>query len=343
MIQKLIFSLLLLIAAYYSYAQPKRFEYVENKMASPFTIILYHEDSSTANRLARESFLLVDSLAAIFTDYDENSELNRFCATASNTAMYRPLSPALFDILLRSKRAWQVSKGSFDISLGGLTKLWRMARKTDQWPSPDSVAAALNQTGMKYLQLDPRTQSARLLKPGIQLDLGGIAQGYIGDQVMRFLQSQGITTALIDVSGDITVRGHPPGKSGWVVAINTPHHEEEWLHDHLYLQDHSVTSSGDLYQYMEHEGKRYSHIINPKTGYGLTARKSVTVVAKDPVVADWLTKAISILPLKKARKLAKKLDAEFLIAELEMDELKFHHSKGFANFMKTFASKEEVH
>ncbi len=343
MIQKLIFSLLLVIIGYNSYAQPKRFEYVESKMASPFTIILYHEDSSTANRLARESFLLVDSLAAIFTDYEENSELNKFCATASFTAEYTPLSAPLFDILFKSKRAWQISKGSFDISIGRLTKLWRQARKTDQWPSADSIEKALDQTGMKYLLLDPKTKSGRLLKPGIQLDLGGIAQGYIGDQVMRFLQSNGITTALLDVSGDIIARGHPPGKKGWVVAINTPHHEEEWLHEHLYLQDHSVTSSGDLYQYFEHEGKRYSHIINPTTGYGITTRKSVTVIAKDAVVADWLTKAVSLLSHKKAKKLAKKLDAEFLVAEIEMDELRFRHSKGFTNFMKTFASSEEVH
>lgn len=339
--QKLIFSLFWLIVGYNCYAQPKRFEFVENKMASPFTLLFYHEDSAAAERIARESFLLVDSLAAIFTDYEDSSELNRFCARASNTAEYTVLSKPLFDILLRSKKAHAISKGKFDITLGRLTKLWRNARKASEWPAPEKVAEALEQSGMKYLQLDPKRSQGRILKPGIQLDLGGIAQGYIADTVMRFLLTQGIENALIDVSGDIITRGHPPNKDGWVVAINTPHHEEEWLHDHLYLKDHSVTTSGDLYQYFEHEGKRYSHIINPTTGYGITTRRSVTVVARDAIVADWLTKAISLLNHKQSIRLARKLNAEFLVAEMDGDTIQFRHSKKFTDFMKTFASGKE--
>ena len=312
-------------------------------MASPFTIVFYHEDSVVANELAMECFLLVDSLAAIFTDYDPQSELNLFCDRAADTATFQPISPALLDILLISKEAHEMSKGSFDITLGRLTKLWRNARRKDQWPSKEDVASAKALSGMKYLQLDPKTGTARMLKAGIQLDLGGIAQGYIGDKVMKLLLSRGITAALVDVSGDITARGNPPGKEGWVVAINTPHHEEEWLHEHLILKNHSVTTSGDLYQYMEHEGKRYSHILNPKSGYGITVRKSVTVIARDPIVADWLTKSISLLSYRRARKLAHRLDAEFLVVELEKDRLEFRHTHGFKQFMKTFASPESAH
>jgi thiamine biosynthesis lipoprotein len=343
LIQKLIFSLSWLIAGYTGYTQPKRYEFVENKMASPFTIVFYHTDSSEAHQFAANAFHIVDSLAAIFTDYDPDSELNRFCASAADTATYHSISPALFDILLLSKRAHAISKGSFDISIGRLTKLWRAARQSDQWPTKEEVAAAQELTGMKYLQLDPKTGMARMLKAGIQLDLGGIAQGYIGDKVMRFLLAQGITAALVDVSGDITARGNPPGKAGWVVAINTPHHEAEWLHEHLLLKDHSVTTSGDLYQFMEHEGKRYSHILHPKTGYGITKRLSVTVIAKDPVVADWLTKSISLLSHKKAKRLARKLEADFLVAEFKEEQLHFRHSRGFEEFMKTFASPEPEH
>ena len=102
MTQKLIFSLSWLIAGYTSYAQPKRFEFVETKMASPFTIVFYHTDSLQAQQIATRAFHIVDSLAAIFTDYDPDSELNRFCASAADTANYHSISPALFDILLLS-------------------------------------------------------------------------------------------------------------------------------------------------------------------------------------------------------------------------------------------------
>jgi thiamine biosynthesis lipoprotein len=94
---------------------------------------------------------------------------------------------------------------------------------------------------------------------------------------------------------------------------------------------------------MEHEGKRYSHILHPKTGYGITKRMSVTVISKDPVVADWLTKSISLLSHRKAKRLARKLNAEFLVVEYKKEELQFRHSPGFQEFMKTFASSEPEH
>lgn len=335
--QNLFLALLCLLIGYNSHAQPKRFQFTENKMASPFTILFYHADSLEAVRIAREGFTIVDSLAAIFTDYEEESELNRFCAKAAPDADFTPLSQPLFDILHQSKNAHKISRGTFDITVGKLSRLWRQARRSGEWPRSEMVAEALDKSGMKYLQVDAKTRSGRLLKKGIQLDLGGIAQGYIADTIMRFLQTRGIENALIDVSGDIITRGHPPGKQAWVVAINTPHHEEEWLHDHLYMNDNAVTTSGDLYQYMEHEGKRYSHIINPSTGYGITTRKSVTVVAKDAIVADWFTKAVSLLPHRKAIRVARKLNAEFLVVELKAEEMKFRYSKKFTTFMKTFA------
>lgn len=332
----------MIITGYNCYPQPKRFEFTESKMASPFTIVLYAADSSSAHNLLANAFALVDSLAAIFTDYDPGSELNRFCAQAGSQR-FIPLSEPLFDILQQAKKAYQLSKGSFDISVGRLSRLWRNARKSDNWPAADSVRAALAASGMQYLELNGKNRTARLTKPGIQLDLGGIAQGYIAGATMELLKAAGITTALVDVSGDILTLGSPPGKPGWIVAINTPHHDEEWMHEHLVLISQAVTTSGDLYQFFEHEGKRYSHIINPKTGYGITTSKSVTVVAADAVLADWFTKAVSLLPAKKAKRLARKLHAEFFIAELKDDTVKTSFTRGFTQFVTTFESGNTEH
>ncbi len=175
-----------------------------------------------------------------------------------------------------------------------------------------------------------------LLQMGMQLDLGGIAQGYIAQKVIDFLRSKNINNALVDVSGDIVAIGAPAATNGWTIGINIPEHENEMLPRHLSISNKAVTTSGDVYQFMEHDGKRYSHLIDPQTGYGITTQKNVTVVASEGTTADWLTKACSILSIRKAKKLAYNLRAEVLIATLKKGKPVFFSTKGFKKYWKTY-------
>ncbi|MEP6595178.1 MAG: FAD:protein FMN transferase, partial [Ginsengibacter sp.] len=273
------------------HAQLKRFTFSQPKMGSPFTIIFYSTDSVQANITAEQCFQLVDSLVIIYSDYLDSSELNKLCATAGKTHNYAQVSPALFDILLLSKIAYEKSNGTFEITLGPLTKLWRKARKEKIFPDNATVKEKLALTGFNKIKIDSATQRVLLLQPGMQLDLGGIAQGYIGQRVIDFLKEKNIDDALVDVSGDIVTIGAPPNTNGWTVGINVPGKTAELQKQALLISNKAVTTSGDAYQYMEHNGKRYSHIIDPKTGYGITSQKNVTVIANDGTTADWLTKA----------------------------------------------------
>lgn len=301
-------------------------------MGSPFTILLYAEDSITAASTAATAFTLVDSLVEIFSDYIDSSELNRLCVNASPGHPAFIASPALFDILSKAADAWRLSGGTFDISLGPLTRLWRKARKDQVWPHPDTVSARRALTGFDKISLNPLTHEVKLAVNGMQLDLGGIAQGYIAEKVIRRIESKGIRQALVDVSGDIIAIGAPPGKPGWSVGINLPEESDRLLPRHLLIQNKAVTTSGDVYQYFIHEGKKYSHIINPVTGYGITTRKNVTVIADDGTTADWLTKACSLLPVRKAKKLARCLHAEFLISTVKNNKLVTHQTKNFGSY-----------
>ncbi|MEP7277637.1 MAG: FAD:protein FMN transferase [Bacteroidota bacterium] len=314
------------------HAQPKRFSFSRPKMGSPFTIIFYATDSTEAKAVVEGCFGLVDSLVAIFSDYADSSELNRLCARAGSNGRPFACSPALFDILLQSKYAWEKSGGQFDITLGPVTRLWRRARKEKQFPSPALVQEKLARTGFAKMVLNPDAHTVRLLQTGMQLDLGGIAQGYIAQQTMQYLQYRHIHNALVDASGDIVCSGMPPGTGGWTVAVNVPESKEELLARHLLLSNKAVTTSGDVYQYMEHGGKRYSHIINPATGYGLTSGRNVTVIADNGTLADWLTKACSILSIARAKQLANSMKAEVLIAEIKKGKLIFHMSDGFKSY-----------
>ena len=316
-----------------SHAQLQRFTYTMPKMGSPFTIIFYAADSVKATATANECFVLVDSLVNILSDYTDSSELNRLCACAGNSSLI--CSPVLFDILLQSRQAWQISSGSFDITLGPVTRLWRKARKEKKFPDPLVVKEKLALTGFNKVRIDTITHAVSLQQAGMQLDLGGIGQGYIAQQVINYLRHQHIENALTDVSGDIVTIGKPPGTNGWTVAINLPESENELLSKHLLITNKSVTTSGDVYQYMEHDGKKYSHIVDPATGYGITSQRNVTVIADDGTTADWLTKACSILPVAKAKQLATRLHAEVLIAEIRKGKLVYYSSKGFSAYWKT--------
>ncbi|MEP6749170.1 MAG: FAD:protein FMN transferase [Bacteroidota bacterium] len=328
------FTLLLSFSSLFCAAQLQRFSFTQPKMGSPFTIIFYTRDSMHAQVTAQNCFKLADSLINILSDYIDSSELNRLCARAGNSGNSFICSPTLYDILLQSKFAYEKSLGSFDITLGPVTRLWRKARKEKIFPQQDSVKEKLALTGFTKIQIDTVTHAAYLLQAGMQLDLGGIGQGYIAQQVMNYLKTQQIENTLIDVSGDIVCSGTPPGTKGWTVAINVPESDNELLPRHLLIANKSVTTSGDVYQFMEHDGKRYSHIVDPATGYGITSQKNVTVIADDGTTADWFTKACSILPLTKAKKIAADLHAEFLIAEVKKGKLVYYKSKGFDKYWK---------
>ncbi len=183
--------------------------------------------------------------------------------------------------------------------------------------------------------MDIVNQSVFLVQKGMQLDLGGIAQGYIAQKTIDLLKENKIENALVDASGDIVCIGKPPGKTGWAIAVSVPKNEHELLSRQLILSNCAVTTSGDMNQFIEYGGKRYSHLLNPFTGYGITTQQNVTIIANDGPTADWLTKACSILPTKEAMKLARQMSAELLIVGTKKNKLSFHSSKRINHFWKT--------
>ena len=315
-------------------AQQNRFSFMQPKMGSPFNIIFYADDSLKANVLAQQCFNLVDSFVSIFSDYIDSSELMRLSYSSGSQAIPFKVSPALLDILVQSKYAYEQSKGTCDITVGPLVKLWRKARKTNQFPTDKMIKITRKLVGFDKVKIDTIYKTVTLLKAGMQLDLGGIAQGYIAQKVLEFLSSRQINNALVNVSGDIVMSGAPPNTNGWTVGINVPETKDELLPRNIQLQNKAITTSGDAYQFMMYKGKKYSHIINPKTGYGITSQKNVTVIANDGTMADWLTKACSILPIKKAKRLTNKLGAEVLITQFKNGKIIYHATKGFAIYWK---------
>jgi thiamine biosynthesis lipoprotein len=309
----------------------ERYEFTEPHMGTRFRIVLYAADEATAKKASRAAFDRIAALEGIMSDYRETSELMKLCARAGGPP--RKVSEELFFVLSQAEETSRLSDGAFDVTVGPVVRIWRLCRRTQRLPEPDQLAAAMKLVGWRNVRLDPKARTVQLLKPEMQLDLGGIAKGYAGDEAQKVLKAHGITRALVAGGGDIVVSGPPPGKDGWDIAIQPLLAVEGKTGPRLTLRDGAVSTSGDANQYVEIGGKRYSHIIDPKTGMGLVGRMSATVVARNGVTSDRLTKVVAVLGPERGFALIEKVDgasARF-VRLTDKDREEVSTSKGFPN------------
>lgn len=270
-----------------------RYDYSQRLMGLAFEISVYASDEAVANEAVEAAYGRIRKLNGIFSDYEPESELNRLCKTAG-TGHAVPVSRELWEIILASVELSEKSEGLFDITAGPLVRLWRKARRNKQLPDPDQITAARSRVGYKLIKLDHKSHSIELTRAGMQLDLGGIAVGYACDAVMRLFQERKLFRVMINGSGDILVGAPPPGRAGWIIGIapSSPDGPPSRL---LSLQNAAVSTSGDVFQHLEINGVRYSHIVNPRTGLGITDRSTVVVVARNCMTADAWSTTVSVL------------------------------------------------
>lgn len=311
----------------------KKYVFESAKMGSPFTITICADDSLRAASAASAAFRKADTLNNVLSDYIDSSEINRLSATAGQ-GRYVKVSAELFNILSLSLQAAVLSNGAFDVTIGPVVKLWRKARKTMTFPVEDSIREALQCVGYRYMHLDSVNHAVWLEKKGMRLDIGGLGKGYVAQLALNLIQDSGFASAMVNAGGKIVLGDAPPGTAGWLIGINVPGEKQAILQQLLLLKNTSVATSGDIYQHLDFNGKRYSHIVNPKTGIGLTHSSNVTAIAPGGAVADWLATACSILPPAKSLKLIKRFkDAALLITQSKHEVIKHRASPQFKNFI----------
>jgi thiamine biosynthesis lipoprotein len=258
-------------------------------MGTEFRMVLYASDPEVAARASGAAFERVARLDSTMSDYARTSELNAVCRQAGGPPVRT--SKDLFRVLARAQELAARTGGAFDVTCGPAVRLWRRARRTGELPDPSRVAEALELVGHEKLRRDAATRSVALAKAGMQLDLGGIAKGYAADEALATLGRFGVRSALVAAGGDVAVGDAPPGERGWRVAIAPGAVAPR----ELLLRDAAVSTSCDAEQFVEIGGVRYSHVVDPRTGVGVTGRSSVTVVARDATTSDSLATALSVL------------------------------------------------
>jgi len=303
-----------------------RFEFVQAHMGTQFRIILYAPDAETAGRASTVAFDRIARLDATMSDYRETSELMRACKPAGH--QWVKVSDDLFRVLALSQQFARRSQGAFDVTVGPVVRLWRRARRMQELPAAEKLAAARRLVGYARLHLDARTQAIRLDKSGMLIDLGGIAKGFAADAAMAILKDHGINSALVAAGGDIVTSAAPPGLRGWTVAVRALTSADEAAMIHLLLANAAVSTSGDAEQFVEINGVRYSHIVDPRTGQALTGRRSATVVAPSGATSDALATAVSVLDPLRARRLIDRTEgAAAHIERMQSDRIVTTESK----------------
>ncbi|HVX16089.1 MAG TPA: FAD:protein FMN transferase [Pirellulales bacterium] len=285
----------------------QRYAYERVLMGAPVKLVLYAAVAPSANLAADAAYERIAELDRVLSDYKPDSELSRLSDKAGSGQAVA-VGPDLWAVLARAQKLAEQTDGAFDVTVGPYTRLWRRARRNKEFPPAERLAEARLAVGYKKLKLDPAGHTAQLLAPSMRLDLGGIATGYAVDEAMKVLKAHGIERALIDASGDILVSEPPPGEAGWKIGI-APLDPAGPPSRYLSLRNTSVTTSGDAFQHVVLDGKRYSHIVDPATGLGLTDQSSVTVVAADCITADSVATAASVLGPTEGLKLVESTSA----------------------------------
>jgi FAD:protein FMN transferase len=296
------------------------------------TITVVGDNLENNNARLDTAFGRVAELEAILSAQDKGSALSKL-----NAASRIEQAPPELVRAVQLGKEWQAkTMGVFDISASPLIGLWRSCAKDGRLPTKAELAAALALMGVDKISVDAESGAIAYPFPGMRLHLGGLGKGFCADEVAALLKEQGVASALVAMSGDIRALGAKADSSHWIVGVQDPRYPADSgkLVAKVHLMNMSVSTSGNYRRFVEINGKRYSHIVDPRTGRTADAVPSVTVIGPDTVTTDILGTALSILGVKDGLKLVESLDGvDALFITLDANEkLVLTRSSGFAEY-----------
>lgn len=277
--------------------------YTRRAMACEFELCLNAGQYPNANRAALDALDLVDQLESQLTVYRDHSEVMDINRRAAHEAV--PVEPGLFALLELGLDLWRQTGGAFDMTAGPLTRVWGFSRREGRIPEPDELAAALDSVGSQHLELDRNQRTVRFHHPQLELNLGAIGKGYALDRCGAQLREAGIEHFLFHAGqSSILAAGARGDATGWEIGIGDPFRPARRL-ARLRLSDRAVGTSGSAYQFFRHGGKRYGHILDPRTGEPAQGVDAVTVLAPTAAEADALATAMFVLGPEGAKELCR--------------------------------------
>ncbi len=270
-----------------------RYEQTRAAMGTQFTIVAYGADESQLQSAVSAAFEEIFRLDRQWSHYIEESDLSYINRHAAEEPV--KVDPELFRFLETCLGYSRETGGAFDVTVGPLLKTWGFFRGTGSLPKKEEVETALARVGWQKVRLDACNRTVAFTVPGVELDLGGIAKGYAVDRAAALLREANIAAALI-LSGtsSILAIGSPPGQQGWTVKIRDPKDARKSVAE-VALKDVALSTSGSYEKFFRAEGKTYSHIFDPHTGYPAQGVLSTTVIGSTGTETDALSTAFFVL------------------------------------------------
>lgn len=272
------------------------------------TITLYDTKDET---LLDKAFALCKKYETLFSKTIETSDISKINSAENETIEVNPETAKLLEIALEYAK---LTDGKFDITIGRLTELWDFKSESPILPSQKQIETALKQTGYHNLSVNGNTV---MVQKGVQLDLGGIAKGYVADQCAAFLKENGVTRAIINLGGNVLVIGSKGENLPWTVGIQRPFSDRNEIIGSVQVSDHSVVTSGIYERFFEKDGIVYHHILDPDTGYPVAnGLESVTIISRSSVMADALSTSAFLLGKDRAIELIESIsDTEAIFVD----------------------------
>jgi thiamine biosynthesis lipoprotein len=292
-------------------------------LGSPFEVTAVAKDTIKANEyidLAVAEVKRIENLISDWIPTTQISEINR-------NAGIKPVKvdTEVFELVERAIKISQITNGAFDISYASMDKIWKFDGSMKVMPTEEAIKKSVAKIGYKNIILNPKEHTIFLKLEGMKLGLGGIGQGYIADKVKDLLFSKGCVSGIINVSGDINAWGKQPDGKPWTVGIVNPLNKNK-IFATFPIEDSAVETSGSYEKYVIFNGIRYSHIIDPRTGYPAKGVVSVSVFAKQTEIADALATGIFVLGVEVGLDLVNQIKGiECIIVD---DKGKIHSSNG---------------
>ncbi len=267
---------------------PVRAEGSVDAMGSTYSVVVYGTDRERLQALVAQVLEEARRLDELLSNYRPASELSQVNRLAASQAVR--VSPELFQLLAASVEYSRESEGAFDITVGPLMKIWGFYQGSGHLPHRAEVLGALGKTGCRNLLLDSSRLTVRFAQPGVEIDPGGIGKGYAVDKMVDILKASNVQSALISAAGSsIYALGNPPGESGWSLTIKDPKNPARSAAT-VTLKNESMSTSGNYEKFFWAEGKLYSHIMDPRTGYPSQGMLQTSVIAPRTLDSEAWTK-----------------------------------------------------
>ncbi|MBW4360449.1 FAD:protein FMN transferase [Flavobacterium taihuense] len=319
---KKIVSIGVLFFAFSSFAQimHKRKLYM---LGSPFEMTVVAKDTTEADIYIDMAVGEVKRIENEISDWIPTTPISEVSRNAGIKPVKVPVE--VFELVERAIKVSEITSGAFDISYASMDKIWKFDGSMKEMPTPEAIKKSVEKIGYKNIILDKKEHTIFLKMEGMKLGLGGIGQGYIADKIHALLLSKGCNSGLVNVSGDIFAWGNQPNGKPWTVGIVNPMNKNK-VFATFPLENSAVETSGSYEKFVIFDGKRYSHIIDPRTGYPAMGVVSVSVFAKQTEIADALATGIFVLGVEVGLDLVNQLKGvECIIVD---DKGKIFTSKG---------------